>query len=415
MAIIKPFKGVRPTKNLVKQVACKPYDVLNSEEARREAEGNEYSFYHIAKAEIDLEQGIDIHTDPVYQKGRENFETFLKKGILFQDDSEKYYVYKLVMGSVSQIGLVAASSVEDYFNDIIKKHELTRPEKEIDRIMHFKAVGAHTEPVFLTYPDVPEIDNIINHVILESPEYDFVADDGVHHTLWVIDDKNLIDEITLLFAEKVPYTYIADGHHRSASSAKIGTEMKKENINHNGKEEYNFFLTVIFPSSHLSIIDYNRVVKDLNGNTETEFIEKINKVMSVEKTGKNIYKPQALHEFGMYLNGEWYKLTAKTDTYDNNDPLEVLDVNVLQKNILEPILGIEDPRTDKRIDFVGGIRGLGELEKRVNSGEMKVAFALYPVTIQQLIDIADSGKIMPPKSTWFEPKLRSGLFVHCLK
>jgi len=415
MAKIKPFKGIRPVKELVKSVACKPYDVLNSEEARKEALGNLHSFYHVAKAEIDLEPGIDIHTDIVYNKGKENFDKMLADGVLFQDNEEKYYIYNLVWGNVNQTGIVAASSIDDYFNNIIKKHELTRPEKEIDRIMHFKAVGAHTEPVFLTYPDVPEIDEIINKITKEEAEYHFTADDDVTHTLWVVDDKATINKLTNLFAEKVAFTYIADGHHRSASSAKIGTEMKKENPNHTGNEEYNYFLTVIFPSSHLSIIDYNRVVKDLNGFTENEFLSQLEQIMIVEKTGKNICKPSCLHEFGMYLEGEWYCLKAKQGTFDDKDPLEVLDVNVLQKNVLAPILGIMDPRTDKRIDFVGGIRGLGELEKRVNSGEMKVAFALYPVTIQQLIDIADSGKIMPPKSTWFEPKLRSGLFVHSLK
>ncbi|NLJ08366.1 MAG: DUF1015 domain-containing protein [Sphingobacteriales bacterium] len=414
MAVIKPFRAIRPKAALASRVAAKPYDVLNSEEAREEAKGNPYSFYHIAKAEIDLEPGIDIHTDPVYQKGRENFYRMIEEGILFQDKTENYYVYKLVMGNVSQIGLVAASSIHDYFNNVIKKHELTRPEKEIDRIMHFKAVGAHTEPVFLTYPDVPEINELINNVVATNPEYDFVADDGVHHTLWVVDNQETVEKITRLFAEKVPHTYIADGHHRSASSAKIGKDLAENNPNHTGKEEYNYFLTVIFPASHLSIIDYNRVVKDLNHLTQESFLQELKKVMNVEKMGKSIYKPQAIHEFGMYLGGEWYKLVAKEGTFDPNDPLDVLDVNILQKNVLDPILGIADPRTDKRIDFVGGIRGLGELEKRINSGEMAVAFALYPVTIQQLIDIADSGKIMPPKSTWFEPKLRSGLFVHSL-
>jgi len=414
MAIIKPFKGIRPVKELAQKVACKPYDVLNSEEARLEAKGNPYSFYHVAKAEIDLEPGIDIHTDPVYFKGKENFEKMISDGILFQDDEEKYYIYKLVWKNISQIGIVAASSVDDYFNDIIKKHELTRPEKEIDRIMHFKAVGAHTEPVFLTYPDVAEIDEIINGIIVNEPEYDFMADDSVSHTLWVVDDKMLNNKISQIFAEKVTYTYIADGHHRSASSAKIGHEMKVENTAHSGKEEYNFFLTVIFPASHLCIIDYNRVVKDLNNLSASEFLSELEKVMTIEKAD-GLFNPSTLHEFAMYLSGQWYKLTAKEGTFNDQDPLEVLDVNVLQKNVLSPLLGINDPRTDKRIDFVGGIRGLTELVKRVDSGEMKVAFALYPVTIQQLIDIADSGKIMPPKSTWFEPKLRSGLFVHSLK
>lgn len=415
MAIIKPFKAVRPKPELAHLVAAKPYDVLNSDEARKEAEGNPFSFYHVAKAEIDLDPKIDIHSQPVYDKGKENFLKMLNEGILFQDDTEKYYVYKLVMGDISQTGLVAASSIHDYFGDIIKKHELTRPEKEIDRIMHFKAVGAHTEPVFLTYPDVPEINTLINKVTETSPEYDFVADDGVNHTLWVIHDTNIINSITRLFKEKVPFTYIADGHHRSASSAKIGKEMAENNPEHTGEEEYNYFLTVIFPSSHLSIIDYNRVVKDLNNHMVESFLNKLEKVMIVEKTGSTDCKPKNMHEFGMYLEGEWYKLIAREGTFNPNDPLDVLDVNILQKNVLAPILGILDPRTDQRIDFVGGIRGLKELEKRVNSGEMKVAFALYPVTIQQLIDIADSGKIMPPKSTWFEPKLRSGLFVHCLK
>lgn len=416
MAVVKPFKGIRPAKDKAKEVASKPYDVLNSAEARIEAEGNPNTFLHVVKAEIDLPEDIDIHSKEVYEKSRDNFQKMIAEGVMIQDEEDKYYLYQQIMGEQKQIGLLAASSTQDYFNDVIKKHEFTRPVKEQDRINHFNTVNAHTGPVFLTYPDVAEMDALVNDFISNhNPEYDFTADDGVQHTLWVVDEKEIINKIAHIFDTKVPFTYIADGHHRAASSAKIANLRKEQNPNHTGNEEYNFFLSVLFPANQLMIIDYNRVVKDLNGLSDEAFMQKIGEVMDIEEVGKEIYKPAKLHEFSMYMNHTWYRLTAKKGTYNDNDPLDVLDVSVMQKNVLDPILGIKDPRTDERIDFVGGIRGLGELEKRVNSGEMKVAFALYPVTIQQLIDIADSGNVMPPKSTWFEPKLRSGMVVHSLE
>jgi len=416
MAIIKPFKGIRPQKDKAHLVASKPYDVLSSAEAKIEAEGNPYSFYHVVKAEIDLPEEIDVHSQEVYEKARDNFQQMIKDGVLFQDSNDTYYLYRQIMGKQKQIGLLAVSGTEDYFNDIIKKHEFTRPVKEQDRINHFNTVNAHTGPVFITYPEVKEMDTIVdNYTLKHAPEYDFTADDGIQHTLWVIQDVEIQDQITAIFKNQVPFTYIADGHHRAASSAKIANLRKEANPHHSGKEEYNFFLTVLFPANQLMIIDYNRIVKDLNGNSEEEFLSRLSQIMTIEMIGKEIFKPAKLHEFGMYMNRNWYKLTAKPGTYNDNDPIDVLDVSVLQKNVLDPILGIKDPRTDERIDFVGGIRGLGELEKRVNSGEMKVAFALYPVTIKQLINIADSGNVMPPKSTWFEPKLRSGLVVHSLQ
>jgi uncharacterized protein (DUF1015 family) len=415
MAVIKAFKGIRPVKDKAHLVASKPYDVLNSQEARVEAEGNPYTFLHVVKAEIDLPEDIDVHTTPVYEQARDNFQKMIADGVMIQDEEDTYYLYQQIMGEQKQIGLLAASSTQDYFDDVIKKHEFTRPKKEQDRINHFNTVNAHTGPVFLTYPDVPEMDELVSGIVSkQEPEYDFTADDGVQHTLWVVKDKAAIEQITAIFSEKVPFTYIADGHHRAASSAKIANLRKEANPNHTGQEEYNFFLTVLFPAGQLSIIDYNRVVQDLNGLSDDEFMAKISETMDVEEFGTEVYKPEALHNFGLYINKKWYKLTAKAGTYDDNDPLDVLDVAILQKNVLDPILGIQDPRTDERIDFVGGIRGLGELEKRVDSGEMKIAFSLYPVTIQQLIDIADSGNVMPPKSTWFEPKLRSGMVVHSL-
>jgi uncharacterized protein (DUF1015 family) len=414
MAVIKPFKGIRPLKDKAHLVASKPYDVLSSAEAREEVQGNPYSFLHVVKAEVDLPEDIDIHSAPVYEKARDNFRKMIEDGILIQDQEEKYYLYRQIMGEQKQIGLLAASSTKDYFDDTIKKHEFTRPEKEKDRIAHFKTVNAHTGPVFLTYPDVPEINEIVNSFVeSEKPEYDFIADDGVQHTLWIIHDKQTIQSITSLFREKVRHTYIADGHHRAASSAKIGKERAEANPEHTGKEEYNFFLTVIFPAEQLNIIDYNRLVKDLNGLSEKDFIIKLKESFHIEEKNET-YRPEALHDFGMYMNKKWYKLTSKSCNYDDEDPLSVLDVSILQNKVLDPLLGIKNPRTDNRIDFVGGIRGLAALEKRVDSGEMKVAFALYPVSIDQLIQIADSGNVMPPKSTWFEPKLRSGLVVHSL-
>lgn len=411
MAIIQPFQGWRPQAAQAAQVASRPYDVLNSEEAREEAAGNDLSFLHVCKPEIDLPEDIDHYADAVYAKAVENWKRFQADGTFAQDGTRNMYAYRQIMNGHAQVGLVANSSIEDYFNDIIKKHEFTRPEKENDRIRHMYDLQCHPEPVFLTYPDVAEIDAIMQQVVAGTPVYDFTADDGIQHTFWVIDNQQHVSALSSLFATKVPFTYIADGHHRSASSAKVGRRMADANPNHTGNEEYNFFLSVIFPSSQLMIMDYNRVVKDLNGLTEDQLLARISEKFDVEKKDAT-YKPESLHQFGLYINNNWYKLTAKPGTYNDNDPIDVLDVTIMSNHILDPLLGIKDQRTDKRIDFVGGIRGLGELEKRVNSGEMAVAIALYPVSIQQLINIADSGNVMPPKSTWFEPKLRSGLVVH---
>ena len=416
MAIVKPFKGIRPPKDIVEKLACLPYDVMNSEEARKMAEGNPYSLLHITKAEIDFAPGIDEHSEQVYQKSLENFKMFQQKGYLKQDTKDMYYIYAQTMNGRTQYGIVGGAATEDYLNGIIKKHELTRPDKEQDRMINIKVNNANIEPVFFTYPAVSEIDEIVNDIVKnKSAEYDFTAEDGFGHHFWVIDDDATIEKLQKLFAEKVPYTYVADGHHRTAAAALVGDEKRKQNPNHTGNEEYNYFLAVHFPDNQLQIIDYNRVVKDLNGNNEQEFIEKVKQNFDVEEIGAEIYKPAKLHEFSMYINKKWYKLTAKDGTYDNNDPVGVLDVSILTNTILDPILDIKDLRTSKRIDFVGGIRGLGELQRRVDNGEMKVAFALYPVSMQQLIDIADSGNIMPPKTTWFEPKLRSGLVIHSLE
>ncbi|MCB0806996.1 MAG: DUF1015 domain-containing protein [Bacteroidales bacterium] len=414
MAIIKAFKGLRPPVDIVEKLASRPYDVLNSEEARQEAKGNPYSLLHIIKPEIDLPAEIDVHADEVYEKAKENFGLFRKEGWLKQDDVECLYIYGQTMWGKTQYGLVASASVDDYLNNVIKKHELTRPDKEEDRMKHVRINNANLEPVFFSYPAVEEIDQIIKEVILENiPEYDFVADDGVGHHFWVIRDKDTISNLIGLF-EKIPSTYVADGHHRTAAAALVGKEKRENNPNHTGDEEYNYFLAVHFPDNQLTIIDYNRVVKDLNGLSEEEFLARLENGFNVEEKGAEIYKPAKLHEFSMYLGGKWYSLKAKDNTYDDTDPIGVLDVTILTNQVLEPILGIEDLRRSQRIDFVGGIRGLDELKKRVDSGEMKVAFALYPVSMQQLIDIADSGNIMPPKTTWFEPKLRSGLVVHLL-
>ncbi|MCF8299269.1 MAG: DUF1015 family protein [Saprospiraceae bacterium] len=411
MAILKAFKGMRPQKDKAQEIAARPYDVLNKQEARLEA--TKYSYLHVTKPEIDLDDSIDDHDDTVYEKGKENFFNLLKEGVLFQDDEEYLYIYAQTMNGKTQYGIVGCAGVEDYMNNVIKKHELTRPDKEEDRIKHIRLSGINYEPVFFTYPAVKEIDDIVDSVIIEDPEYDFVADEGFGHHLWVIRDKAKIDRIIELFAE-LPSTYVADGHHRTAAAALVGNERKANNPNHKGDEEYNFFLAVHFPDDQLTIIDYNRVVKDLNGATPQEFVEKLKAGFDVEDMGTEIYKPAKLHEFSMYLEGRWYKLTAKEGIYNDNDPVGVLDVTILTNQVLEPHLDIQDLRTSKRIDFVGGIRGLGELKRRVDSGEMKVAFALYAVSMKQLIDIADSGNIMPPKTTWFEPKLRSGLIIHSL-
>ena len=413
MAKVKPFKGVRPPKSMVEEVVSRPYDVLNSEEARAEAEGNPKSLYHIIKPEIDFAPGFDEHDPAVYEKAVENFHMFQDKGWLVQDDKEKYYIYAQTMDGRTQYGFVVAAWVDDYMEGRIKKHELTRRDKEEDRMKHVRVNNANVEPVFFAFPDNKGLQEIIDKVTAGTPEYDFVAPDGFGHTFWVIDDEDTIKKITEEFAA-IPNLYIADGHHRSAAAALVGAEKAKNNPNHKGDEEYNYFLAVAFPASHLKIIDYNRVVRDLNGLTPAEFLAKVEQNFIVEKKGKEIYHPNALHNFALYLDGEWYSLTAKEGTYDDKDPIGVLDVTVSSDLILRDILGITDLRSDKRIDFVGGIRGLEELQRRVDSGEMKMALALYPVTMDQLINIADTGNIMPPKTTWFEPKLRSGLVIHKL-
>ncbi|MBM6889520.1 DUF1015 domain-containing protein [Bacteroides caecigallinarum] len=415
MAVIKPFKGVRPPKSMVEEVASRPYDVLNSEEAREEAKGNEKSLYHIIKPEIDFPVGTDEHDSAVYDKAVENFKMFQEKGWLVQDDKENYYVYAQTMNGKTQYGLVVGAYVPDYMNGVIKKHELTRRDKEEDRMKHVRVNNANIEPVFFAYPDNAELDAIVAKYTAREPEYDFIAPgDGFGHTLWVIDEKDDIDRITALFAD-MPALYIADGHHRSAAAALVGAEKAAQNPNHKGDEEYNYFMAVCFPASQLTIIDYNRVVKDLNGLTAEQFLKALEKDFIVEEKGESIYKPSSLHNFSLYLAGKWYSLTAKPGTYDDNDPIGVLDVTISSNLILDEILGIKDLRSDKRIDFVGGIRGLGELKKRVDSGEMAMALALYPVSMKQLMDIADTGNIMPPKTTWFEPKLRSGLVIHKLE
>lgn len=415
MAIVKPFKGIRPPKSMVEEVASRPYDVLNSEEAREEAKGNEKSLYHIIKPEIDFPVGTDEHDSAVYDKAVENFKMFQEKGWLVQDDKENYYVYAQTMNGKTQYGLVVGAYVPDYMNGVIKKHELTRRDKEEDRMKHVRVNNANIEPVFFAYPDNAELDAIVAKYTAREPEYDFVAPgDGFGHTFWVIDGKEDIDRITALFAD-MPALYIADGHHRSAAAALVGAEKAAQNPNHKGDEEYNYFMAVCFPASQLTIIDYNRVVKDLNGLTAKQFLKALEKDFIVEEKGESIYKPSSLHNFSLYLAGKWYSLTAKPGTYDDNDPIGVLDVTISSNLILDEILGIKDLRSDKRIDFVGGIRGLGELKKRVDSGEMAMALALYPVSMKQLMDIADTGNIMPPKTTWFEPKLRSGLVIHKLE
>jgi uncharacterized protein (DUF1015 family) len=415
MALLKAFRGLRPPKEIVKDLASRPYDVLNSDEARVEAKGNPYSLLHIIKPEIDLPCGVDCHSQPIYEKAKENFDLFREKGWLMQDPKDYLYIYAQTMKGKTQYGIVGCAGVEDYMNGIIKKHELTRKDKEEDRMKHVRITNANMEPVFFTYLAVPEIDEIVARIVKDNtPEYDFVAADGVGHHLWVIKDEKIIGKVIELFT-KLPCTYVADGHHRTAAAALVGNEKKQNNANHSGKEEYNYFLAVHFPDNQLSIIDYNRVVKDLNGLTSDEFMEKLAVNFVIEEKGKAIYKPDRLHNFSLYLDGTWYSLNAKPGSFSESDPIGVLDVTILSRFVLGRILDITDLRTSTRIDFVGGIRGLGELVKRVDSGEMRAAIALYPVSMKQLIDIADSGNIMPPKTTWFEPKLRSGLVVHVLE
>ena len=412
MAILKAFKGLRPPAGIAKDVAAPPYDVLNSQEARKLAENNEKSLLHITKPEVDLPEDINLYDEKVYQKAKENFRRFQDNGWLVQDGNEHLYIYAQTMNGKTQYGIVGAAAVEDYLNGVIKKHELTRPDKEADRMKHVRTVMANVEPVFFAYPAVQEIDEIVaDFVANNKPVYDFTADDGIGHHFWVIDKPDIIQRIITLFDE-IPNTYVADGHHRTAAAALVGKELKEANPNHTGKEAYNYFLAVHFPDNQLTIIDYNRVVKDLNGLSTQEFVREVEKHFTVTPMGSKPYKPGKLHEFSMYLDKTWYKLEAKEGTYDDNDPIGVLDVSVLSKYVLDEILDIKDLRRSKRIDFVGGIRGLEELQKRVDSGEMAAAFALYPVSMKQLIDIADSGKIMPPKTTWFEPKLRSGLAIY---
>lgn len=415
MAVLKSFKGLRPPKEIAKQLASRPYDVLDSTEARQEAAGNPHSLLHIIKPEIDLPEDIDHYAPEVYEKALENFRKFRSNGWLIPDQDECLYIYAQTMYGKTQYGLVGCAAVEDYMQGVIKKHELTRPDKEEDRMKHVRINNANMEPVFFTYPAVREIDRIVADFVKQhAPEYDFVADDGIAHRFWVISDKTLIRELIALF-EKIPHTYVADGHHRTAAAALVGNEKKTQNPNHDGTEEYNFFLAVHFPADQLTIIDYNRLVKDLNGLTKEAFLLKLETSFQVEKKGKEPCRPMSLHHFSMYLDGCWYSLVAKPGTYDDSDPIGVLDVTILSRLLLDPVLGIKDLRRDRRIDFVGGIRGLGELARRVDNGEMTVAFALYPVSMNQLINIADTGNIMPPKTTWFEPKLRSGLVVHLLE
>lgn len=414
MAILKAFRGIRPVQALVEKVASKPYDVLNEKEARVECAGNPLSFYHIIKPEIDFPDEFDHYAPEIYKRGKENFDELLNNGTFFQDEKDCLYIYQQTMNGRKQNGIVGGASIDDYFNNVIKKHELTRPDKEEDRKNHVRVSNLNYEPVFFAYPKMEELDVIVNGIIKGKPEYSFTADDGIGHAFWVINDDATIQKIIKAFA-KLKATYVADGHHRTAAAALVGKERKEANPNHNGTEEYNFFLAVHFPDDQLAIMDYNRVVKDLNGKSSAQFIDALKESFNVEEKGSEIYKPASLHNFGMYLEGKWYSLTAKQGTYNDQDPIGVLDVTILSERILAPLLNIEDLRTDKRIEFVGGLRGLGELKKRVDSGEMKAAFALYPVTMKQLIDIADTGNIMPPKTTWFEPKLRSGLVLHSIE
>ena len=416
MAIIKPFTGVRPTAELAAQVASLPYDVMNTKEAKTMAEGNPFSFLHVSRAEIDFADGIDEHSAEVYQKARHNFYTLIADGTLIKDPQPCIYIYAQAMNGRTQVGIVACSSIQDYFNNVIKKHEFTRPEKEEDRIKHMETLQAQVGPIFLTYPQNNTIDSLVQQIITtQKPAYNFTANDAVQHTVWVVSTADTITEICTLFETQIPYTYIADGHHRTASAAKVGLKLKAQNPHHTGNEPYNFFLSVLFPHNQLAIMDYNRLVTDLNGHTQQQLLDKIAIGFDIEKTNLSAteIKPTQLHHFAMYMGGSWYKLVAKPALI-NPDPIGILDVTILQQNVLAPLLRIQDPRTSNRVDFVGGIRGLQELQRRVDTGDMQVAFAFYPVSVQQLMNIADSGHVMPPKSTWFEPKLRDGLLSHLL-
>lgn len=415
MTVVKPFKGLRPPASIVEELSCLPYDVMNTDEAKRMAEGKEKSLLHVTRSEIDLPPDIDPLSDEVYAKSVENFRKWQENGWLVQDKKPSYYIYAQTMSGRTQYGLVGCASVDDYLNGIIKKHELTRPDKEKDRMVHVRINNANIEPVFFAYRNVREIDKLVNLITRkEKPEYDFVSDEGFRHRFWVISDDDKVSYIEKIFAEKVPCTYVADGHHRTAAAALVGKEKREQNPDHRGDEEYNYFLAVHFPENQLRIIDYNRLVKDLNGLTDKQFLDKLEESFIVRLRGKKPYKPSRLHNFSMYLGGKWYSLTARKGTYKSDDPIGSLDVSILTNLILTPVLDIQDLRRSKRIDFVGGIRGLEELSRRVDSGEMKVAFALYPVSMKQLLTVADTGNIMPPKSTWFEPKLRSGLVIHLL-
>ncbi|MCP4311106.1 MAG: DUF1015 domain-containing protein [Bacteroidetes bacterium] len=414
MANLHPFKGYRPGKENVSEVASRPYDVLNSKEARIEVEGNPWSFLHVVKPEVDLPEGTDLHSDLVYNKGRENMDRLIENGYFVQDAAELLYIYGQTMFGKTQYGIVACAAVDDYLKEVIKKHELTRPDKEEDRMNHIRVTNFNAEPVFFAYPDHAELDSIVEQVVAGEAEYDFTTEDEVGHHFWIISDPTQISRVVEIFETDIPFTYVADGHHRTAAAALVGQERRGDNPEHKGSEEYNFFLAVHFPESQLTIIDYNRVVKDLNGHTPKEFLKELETGFVVEEKGSEIYKPDQLHQFSMYLEGIWYSLSSKPGTYNDSDPIGCLDVTVLSEQVLGPLLNITDLRKSKRIDFVGGIRGLKELSDRVDSGEMAVAFALYPVTMKQLMDIADNGMIMPPKTTWFEPKLRSGLVIHSL-
>lgn len=414
MAVIKPFMGYRPPKEYVRDVASRPYDVLNSSEARIEVKGNPHSFLHVVKPEVDLDEGIDLHSDIVYQTAKNNLNKLINDGFFVQDKKELFYIYAQTMFGKTQYGIVGCASVEDYLNEVIRKHELTRPDKEEDRMNHIRVSNFNAEPVFFAYPDHEGIDLIVRRVVKTPPVYDFVTDDEVGHHFWIVDNETDIADIIRFFADDIPFTYVADGHHRTAAAALVGNERRKNNPDHTGNEEYNYFLAVSFPASQLTIIDYNRIVADLNDLTVKQFLGELDKGFEVKQVGKEIFKPEEPHTFSMYLEGNWFSLKARPSTYNDDDPIGCLDVTILSEQVLGPVLNITDLRKSTRIDFVGGIRGLEELKKHVDQGRMEVAFALYPVSMKQLMDIADNGLIMPPKTTWFEPKLRSGLVIHSL-